>query len=637
MREKIKELLFQFWKHSEFRPLQEEIICSVLDKKDTLALLPTGGGKSICFQVPALAMDGLCIVISPLIALMKDQVENLKSKGIEAAAIYSGMHKKEIELTINQAIYGPLKFLYLSPERLETKDILLNIHSMNVCLLAVDEAHCISQWGYDFRPPYLRITEFRKLLPSTPILALTATATPEVVIDIQEKLNFPQPNVFQKSFKRENLTYYVIEEEDKLDRMLRIIKKIRGSGVVYVRNRKKTEEIAAFLMKSKLSATCYHAGLDPKIKNKRQSDWILGKTSIMVATNAFGMGIDKPNVRFVIHLDLPDSLEAYFQEAGRGGRDGLRAFAVLLYHPSDRINLEKQFELTYPSAEFIKRVYDALGNFFQIHVGSGKDQSFPFDFYTFQNAYHFSPIECFNALKILEKEGLILLSEPHLPSSKLWINCDYTELYKIQVEKPNLNLFIQTILRNYGGQIYDQFVKINEKELAKQLNSTEEKIIQAIKLLSSWKLIEYLPAPIGLQLSYLEDRLDISKLSLSNEHYHSRKKIAAFKLDRAIDYAENKFICRSQLLLSYFGEKESAPCHRCDVCVKKNNLEVSPQEFEELFSCIKPFMIGNPFKTKDIYREFPQFSEIRINKVLQLLKEQEQIKITDSDEYIFVE
>jgi len=405
----IHQILLKYWGYNSFRPMQEEIILSVLGGKDTLALLPTGGGKSICFQVPTLTREGLCIVVTPLIALMKDQVENLKKKGIKASAIYSGMTKNEIEVVISNAVTGSLQFLYLSPERLETEIITMNIERMNISLIAVDEAHCISQWGYDFRPSYLKIAEIRKYLPLVPILALTATATTNVVEDIQNQLLFKSPNVFQQSFERKNLTYIVQKEEDKFNRLLKIIHRIPGSGIIYMRSRNKTQEIALFLKSKNISADFYHAGLEMKVRSKKQEAWMKGFVRIMVATNAFGMGIDKPDVRFVVHMDVPDSLEAYFQEAGRGGRDGQRSYAALLFDDADIIDSQQKLKMQFPPIKAIQQVYHALGSHFQLAIGSGKDTAFEFDINHFSTKYNFKSRPTLNAIKLLEKDGYLLL------------------------------------------------------------------------------------------------------------------------------------------------------------------------------------------------------------------------------------
>jgi ATP-dependent DNA helicase RecQ len=393
------EILEKYWGFKNFRPLQEEIINAVLNGKDTLALLPTGGGKSICFQVPAMLKEGICIVVSPLIALMKDQVDNLLNKGIKAIAITSSMHKREIDIALDNCIHGNIKFLYLSPERLETEIVQVRLQKMNISLIAIDEAHCISQWGYDFRPSYLKIELLRELLPKTPVLALTATATKEVVKDIQEKLHFKKENVFQESFERKNVAYIVLNEEDKLARLLKLATNVKGTGIVYVRNRKTTQDIANYLISNQLSADFYHAGLDTKTREQKQNNWIQNKTRIIVCTNAFGMGIDKPDVRFVAHIDLPDSLEAYFQEAGRAGRDGKKSFAVLLYNASDKINLERNIELNFPTIDEIRQTYQALANYYQIATGAGLGTTYNFDITAFCDNYKLQAITVFNSLK----------------------------------------------------------------------------------------------------------------------------------------------------------------------------------------------------------------------------------------------
>ncbi|MFT6148003.1 MAG: ATP-dependent DNA helicase RecQ, partial [Saprospiraceae bacterium] len=444
-----QEVLKKFWGFDNFRSMQLEIIKSVLDGKDTLALLPTGGGKSICFQIPALCQEGICIVVSPLIALMKDQVHNLNKRGIPAVAIYSGMHYREIDRVFDNCAYGKIKFLYLSPERLMTDLAQERIKKMNVNLIAIDEAHCISQWGYDFRPPYLEIAKIRILHPKVPFLALTATATPEVVTDIQERLEFKTENVFQKSFRRDNLAYVVLNDEGKLEKMLSILQKVKGSSVVYVRNRKKTKEAAQFLQLNNIYADFYHAGLTNDVRSKKQDAWINNQTRVMVSTNAFGMGIDKPDVRTVIHLTLPDSLEAYFQEAGRAGRDGNRAFSILLYSETDKVELERQFEQSYPAFSEIKQVYRALGSYFQLAIGSGLGESFDFDLIEFCRHYKFKVVETFNALKILMHEGWLFMTEAVYVPSSLMVKATKEDLYDYKLRNKGFENLITTILRTY--------------------------------------------------------------------------------------------------------------------------------------------------------------------------------------------
>ncbi|MGE5423737.1 MAG: RecQ family ATP-dependent DNA helicase, partial [Syntrophothermus sp.] len=510
----IQQILLKYWGYSSFRPLQEEIILSVLEGKDTLALLPTGGGKSITFQVPAMATEGVCLVISPLISLMKDQIDNLKKKGINAAAIYSGMHQNEISLTLNDARFGHLNLLYVSPERLTSIKMQDALRRMKVSLIAVDEAHCISQWGYDFRPPYLKIAEIRQYLPGVPILALTATATPKVVEDIQQKLKFKQPNVFQKSFERKNLTYYVFHEEDKRRRILNIISKMKGIGVIYVRNRRETKAISDFLVKNRIASTCYHAGLAAPEREKRQNEWMREEKKVMVATNAFGMGIDKPNVRFVIHIDLPDSLEAYFQEAGRAGRDEKPAVAVLLYEQKDIIDVRENLEKQYPELKLIRNIYQALGNYLSIPVGNGKDFSIPFDLQDFAAQYKFQAVIVYNALKLLEKEGFLMLNEAIHQPSRIFIKTDKSSLYQFQVENPSLDPFIKTLLRSYAG-IFTQFVSISEEELGRRNNLSAEKTAELLFLLQKRGILDYDQRSELPRIIFTEDRVEARDLTLS--------------------------------------------------------------------------------------------------------------------------
>jgi ATP-dependent DNA helicase RecQ len=492
----IHEILKQYWGYDTFRPLQEDIIQSVLDGKDTLALLPTGGGKSICFQVPALAGDGLCIVVSPLIALMKDQVENLLARNIPAAAIYSGMSYKEINYTIDNCVHGAYKFLYLSPERLKSDLIKERIGRMDIGLIAIDEAHCISQWGYDFRPEYLQIAEVREQLPGVPVLALTATATPEVVADIQMQLKFPQKNVFVKSFARKNIAYVVNENQDKDQRMLHILSKVNGSGLVYVRNRRKTQELAYFLAKNRINADYYHAGLGFELRNKKQESWIKGKTRIMVCTNAFGMGIDKPDVRVVVHYEIPESLESYYQEAGRAGRDEKKAFAVLLFNHADELEAQKRLDLSFPADKDIKRVYQALSNYYQVPVGANVDRSFDFDMIDFCKKFSLETRVVYPALKILEQCDLIALTESFYEPSKIKFLLGQGMLYKFQVEHPSQDNFIKLLLRSYGG-VFDGYVSISETVLAQREKVNESLVQKQLIQLHTMGVLDYEPQKIN--------------------------------------------------------------------------------------------------------------------------------------------
>jgi ATP-dependent DNA helicase RecQ len=613
----LQSVLLKYWGFSAFRPLQEDIISSVLSGRDTLALLPTGGGKSICFQVPAMAMEGLCIVVTPLVALMKDQVQGLKNKDIKAVAIYYGLSKREIDVAIDNCVYGDYKFLYLSPERLTTDVIRSRIKKMNVSLLAVDEAHCISQWGYDFRPPYLRIAEIRELIPDTPILALTATATTQVVEDIQEKLSFANQQVFRKSFERKNLAYMVFHEENKMGKLLQICNKQQGTGIVYVRNRKKTREVAEYLQQAGIAADFYHAGLTTLERDLKQNAWMKERTRVIVSTNAFGMGIDKPNVRFVVHLDLPDSPEAYFQEAGRGGRDGNKSFAVLLVNQSDIIDLKRHHEQSFPSLSFIKQVYNSLGNFFQLAVGSGKDQSMEFDVTRFSTNYNMDPVLVFNALKFLEKEGYIGLSEALSNPSRIMFIQDKEELYRFQVANPAYDVVIKTILRSYTG-LFTEFVKVNEPELSRRLDMGEKKLVKILDELHQKRIIQYEKQNQKPMVSWLEERLDASHLRISKENHKERKQFSAKRMQAMIDFVASDNTCRSIFLLSYFGEYQARRCGQCDVCLERNRLDVSEFEYEQLVKLIQDRLMDHPTDTEELLAQMP--SNIQQDKSIRVIR-----------------
>ena len=575
-----RSILTQYWGYPNFRPLQENIVDSVMAGKDTLALLPTGGGKSICFQVPAMAMEGLCLVVTPLIALMKDQVAHLVEKGIPAAAIYSGMHPDELDLAYNLAVFGRLKFLYVSPERLQTDTFIEALKKMKVCLLAVDESHCISQWGYDFRPPYLKIAEIRPYMPKTPVLALTATATAKVVDDIQLRLGFKQKNVFQSSFERKNLTYNVFYEADKYGVLRRKLEAMtEGSAIVYVRNRKRTQVIADWLNSVGISATFYHAGLDAKTRDERQDLWMKGKVKVIAATNAFGMGIDKPDVRLVIHMDLPDSIEAYFQEAGRAGRDLKPSEAFLLVSPADIKKLQDDLAQSFPELERIKLIYNALGNYFNIPVGAGENVSYPFVIFDFANRYCFSVVEVFHTLKILEKEGFLVLSDSFDEPSKVMIKSSRDDIYGFQVNNPQFGELIKCMLRSLPGVMTD-FVKINEEVLARKTGLTTEKVQEQLKKLDSFNFLTYVPRNDKPQILFLSEFVDTKHFSLSKENYHDRKREAELRVKAVIDFVNNDEECRSVQLLRYFNEKTKQTCGRCDVCLKGHSNPVDYQFVE---------------------------------------------------------
>ncbi len=614
--DKYKEILRKYWGYPDFRPLQGDIIKSIGSRNDTLALLPTGGGKSICFQVPALAVDGLCLVVSPLIALMKDQVENLKKQNIKAIAIYTGMNKEQISIAFENCLHGNFKFLYLSPERLETELFMSYLEKLNISILAIDESHCISQWGYDFRPSYLRIANIREKLPEVPVIALTATATPKVVDDIQEKLLFKKQNALRKSFERKNLTYLVRPSDSKFTDLLRILRKIKTSGIVYVRSRKRTKEIAAYLLEHKISADFYHAGIDNRQKDIKQRQWKEGKIKIIVATNAFGMGIDKADVRIVVHMDLPDSLEAYFQEAGRGGRDEKRAYAIILYNKADINKLLKNFKKSFPPIKYILSVYNTLGNFFRIPVGIGKDETYRFDFFRFCKVYSFEFVECHSALKFLEKENYIKLSENVYSTSKLMIPISNRDLYKVQVSNPKLDFFIKGILRVYEG-VFNDFVKISETKLANFLAVKIEKVKEALFLLNNLKVINYVPKNTSSYIFYTIERLEQGRIKISEENYNFLKQLQKERIDAMINYVESTNKCRSQLLLMYFGEEDPDRCGNCDVCIKKNEVEISKYEFDLILE-----------KIKNIIKEE---KEIKLDKLIKQTKRNEKkvIKVID--------
>ncbi len=621
-----RTVLLKHWGYSSFRPMQEEIVDAVVSGNDTLALLPTGGGKSICFQVPAMMMSGLCIVITPLIALMKDQVQHLKQRGIAAAAIYSGMHFNEIEIVYNQSVFGKLKFLYISPERLVTEKFIAAFQKMKICLVAIDEAHCISQWGYDFRPPYLRISDIRPYLPKVPFLALTATATPEVVKDIQEKLKFKNAHVFQTSFERKNLVYNVVHEPDKFGALYRLVRQLKhGSGIVYVRNRRRTRDIADWLSNRNITSTYYHAGLDAKIRDQRQQSWMKGQHQIMVATNAFGMGIDKPDVRLVIHMDLPDSLEAYFQEAGRAGRDGRQSAAYLLVSDQDVKQLKENFGASYPDLSQIKAIYQALGNYFQIPVGAGKDQSFDFDLLHFAKMYNFTPVEVFNSLQLLEKEGELMSTESLANPSQVFIRASREDLYRFQVEQPQFDQFIKFLLRNVPGVLTD-FVSFNEEQAARKLNLTQDQIVDMLKKLHALQFLIYQARKLKPQLIWVSERRDAKDIYLSKEHYADRKKSAAKRIQSVIDFVNNETTCRSIQLLSYFGETNRQRCGRCDICTSRNKLSLSDAEFAQISNRLKTMLVQRSFPVFEAASSVQPFPEEKVLEAIRFLIDNKQIR-----------
>ncbi len=627
----IHEILKQYWGYEEFRPLQQEIIESVLSGKDTLALLPTGGGKSICFQVPAMAKDGLCIVVSPLIALMKDQVENLKKRDIKAVAIYSGMSYREINYTLDNCIHGDIKFLYLSPERLKSDLVRERIIQMNICLLAIDEAHCISQWGYDFRPEYLQIAEIREIIKGIPVLALTATATPEVVKDIQAQLKFPQPNVYVKSFTRKNIAYVVNNSEDKNQRMLHILSKVNGSGLVYVRNRRKTQEIAYLLTKNRISADYYHAGLPHEVRNKKQEDWIKNKTRIMVCTNAFGMGIDKPDVRIVVHYEMPESLESYYQEAGRAGRDEKKSFAVLLFNYADELEALKRLEASFPPEKEIRRVYQALCNYYQIPIGVSVDRSFDFDIIDFVKKFNLETTVAYPALRILEQTDLVSLTESFYEPSKIKFMMGQGLLYKFQVEHPHQDAFIKLLLRSYGG-VFDQYITISEKLLAQREKQDEKTLRKQLIQLHQLGVVDYQPQKDQPQLTFLNHRVDAETIDFRKSLLQKRKQTATIKLHAMLDYAKNSVMCRSKKIVSYFDEFSSEDCGVCDVCLLRKKIELSNEEFIQLMNAIEEATFDKPVLLDALVKHLTNFHQEKILETVRYLLDNDKLRYNSTQQ-----
>ena len=570
----IEETLKKYWGHESFRPMQREIIESVLEGHDTMALMPTGGGKSICYQLPALLKEGITVVVSPLIALMKDQVTQLRSKHIPAAAIYSCMHQREIDSILNNSVYGKLKLLYVSPERLQSRTFVDHFRQMPLSLLAVDEAHCISQWGYDFRPPYLEIATVRQYHPDVPVIALTATATPEVVRDIEYQLQFrPGKRMYQSSFARKNLSYSVRRSDDKQGTLLRIIKNVGGSGIVYVRNRRLTIELAHMLNDNNIAAAAYHAGIPLKERDARQKAWTASHQGVMVATNAFGMGIDKADVRFVVHMDLPESPEAYFQEAGRAGRDGRKAFAVLLDSEGDHERLREWLDLDYPELPHIKNVYRAICNYYQIPVGAGQDSRFDFELEKICNAYGLDYRRFFSSLKFLEREGLISLPEHSELQSKLFIPIEKEELYRFQVTNQKAGDLVTMILRLYGG-LFTDFTPISEQTIARRCEMSETQVCNILFELNRLNIVCYQPKTLKPQIVFCCPRIDIKDLHISDQNYHQLRESERRRREAIIDYATNSEVCRSQWLLHYFGEEHDHNCGICDICIEQRKSSI---------------------------------------------------------------
>lgn len=614
-------LLKQYWGYDAFRGIQEEIIASISEGKDTLGLMPTGGGKSITFQVPALAKEGICLVITPLIALMKDQVQNLKSRGIKAVAIYSGMTRQEIIIALENCIFGNYKFLYISPERLDTEIFRAKLRSMKVSMITVDESHCISQWGYDFRPAYLKIAEIRELLPGVPVLALTATATPEVVKDIQKRLLFRQKNVFRMSFERKNLAYIVRNTDNKNGELIHILNKIQGSAIVYVRSRRKTKEATELLTHEGISADFYHAGLDNATKDIRQKRWQSGESRVIVATNAFGMGIDKPDVRLVVHLDLPDSIEAYFQEAGRAGRDGKKAYAVILYSKSDKAMLHKRIADTFPDKTYIKDVYEHLQYHYQMAMGDGTGCMYVFDLEEFCRKFKHFPVPADSALKILTQAGYIEYTDEQDNASRIIFTIRREELYKLREMGDAAEKLIQVILRSYTG-VFTDYAYINEANLSVRTGLPRQQIYDLLVMLGKRRIIDYIPRKKTPYIIYTRERVEQHRLQIPQTVYEERKERYETRIKAIVDYATSENACRSRMLLRYFGEKNEHNCGQCDVCLShRASNELSQETLDELKEQILNALKERPLTPAEITNSINSDKEVLAEAMRYLLDE----------------
>ena len=625
---KYQEILKQYWGYDSFRDLQEEIITSIGEGKDTLGLMPTGGGKSITFQVPALAQSGLCIVITPLIALMKDQVQNLRKRGIKALAIYSGMTRQEIVTALENCIFGDYKFLYISPERLDTEIFRIKLRSMKVSMITVDESHCISQWGYDFRPAYLKIAEIRELLPGVPVLALTATATPEVVKDIQSRLNFREENVFRMSFERKNLAYIVRKTDNKTGELLHILKRIDGSAIIYVRNRRRTKEITELLMQEGITADFYHAGLDNAVKDLRQKRWQNGEIRVMVATNAFGMGIDKPDVRIVLHIDLPDSPEAYFQEAGRAGRDGLKAYAVILYAKSDKMTLHKRVADTFPEKEYILQVYEHLQYYYQMAMGDGFQCIREFNLEEFCRKFKYFPVPVDSALKILTQAGYLEYTDEQDNASRILFTIRRDELYKLREMGTEAETLIQTILRSYTG-VFTDYAYISEDTLAIRTGLTRQQIYNILVTLTKRRIVDYIPHKKPPYIIYTRERLELRYLHIPASVYEERKARYEARIKAMEEYVTSESVCRSRMLLRYFGEKNEHNCKQCDVCLNRHETDCLPEDsFREMRKQILELLARKSLPPAGIANAIEAERE-DISRVIQYLLEEGELKMQD--------
>ncbi len=627
MRDDYRQVLQEYWGYDGFRGIQEDIIRSIGRGEDTLGLMPTGGGKSITFQVPALAKEGLCLVVTPLIALMKDQVRQLRSRGIKATAVYSGMTREEIVVALENCIFGNYKFLYISPERLATDIFRTKLRHMQVNLIAIDEAHCISQWGYDFRPSYLQIAEVRQLLPGVPVLALTATATPEVVEDIQQRLAFPRRNVFRMSFERKNLAYIVRYTENKPSELLHILNSLPGSAIAYTRNRKRTREVAEFLESNGISATFYHAGLANDIKDQRQKSWLDGQHRVMVATNAFGMGIDKPDVRLVVHIDCPDSPEAYFQEAGRAGRDGQKAYAVLLFAPRDKGLLLRRIEDTFPEKDYIRKVYEDLQYYFQMAMGDGRGCTFAFNIEEFCLNFKHFPVRVDSALKLLTRAGYLEYTDEQDNASRLMFTLRRDELYRIHENSKATEKLIRCLLRSYTG-LFSDYAFIDEGFLSRQSGLSRQEVYETLVLLSHRRILHYIPGKKTPYIIYTRERQETARIVLTREVYEERKESYIRRIQAMIDYASSQTHCRSQFLLRYFGEKDSRPCCQCDVCLQQHPSGMRNSEFTGIADALLQLLAEAPLTPAELTERMTLPLSV-YEPVLRYLMNEEQIRLQE--------
>jgi ATP-dependent DNA helicase RecQ len=623
-----RQVLTKYWGFTTFKPLQEEIIRSIASGRDTLGLMPTGGGKSLTFQVPALAHEGICLVITPLIALMKEQVDRLKSIDIKALAIHTGMTREEIEIALDNCIYGNYKFLYVSPERISSPLFIGKASRLNLSMVVIDEAHCISQWGYDFRPSYLKISLLRDIISEkVPFLALTASATLSVVDDIVKNLKFRDKNILRTSFERKNIAYLVRTVDDKGSYVVTTLHKVKGSGIIYVRSRKRCKEIAEMLVANNISADFYHAGLPNELREKKQKAWSEGKTRVIVSTNAFGMGIDKADVRFVIHWDIPDSIETYFQESGRGGRDGEKTYAVLLYSQEDKKRVTDSVRHKFPPVEKIKDIYEALCNFLQIPIGGGKNNVYDFNMSSFVTKFRLPVIETYNSLAFLQREGYIEFTEEINNPSRVHFVIGRDDLYKFQVANESFDGFIKLLLRAYSG-MFTEFVAINEEALAKKAAITSQTVYQYLVKLSGLKIISYIPGKKTPLVFFTEERLDRKALKISPDNYLHVKEKYIIRLDKMIDYVESDTRCRSVMLLDYFGE-ESDRCGICDVCRSRNELDLSKYEFDLILGEIKSLVANSDLDAEELIKKI-NYQEDKTIKVLRWLLDHDKIiKIED--------